>query len=141
MKILKHIIKYIFLFLFGGLFYCSLETLYRGRTHWTMIIVGGLSFIFCGAINEIVEDMCLWKQMTISTIGITLLEFISGLILNVWLGLGIWNYSKMPLNIMGQICVPFMALWFVLSFLAILMDDLLRFLFFDEEIPEYRWSD
>ena len=46
----------------------------------------------------------IWKQMLICSIIITAVEFTSGLILNVWLGLGIWDYSNMPFNILGQIC-------------------------------------
>lgn len=81
----------------------------------------------------------IWKQMLICSIIITAVEFTSGLILNVWLGLGIWDYSNMPFNILGQICLPFTLLWYVLSAPAIILDDYLRYWIFGEEKPHYIW--
>ena len=64
-------------------------------------------------------------------------ELVAGLILNVWLGLGIWDYSTMPLNFMGQICLPFCLLWVLLSVVAVVLDDWLRHWLFAEEHPHY----
>jgi len=72
-------------------------------------------------------------------VGIILtLEFISGCIVNLWLNLNVWDYSNMPLNLLGQICLPFALLWIPLAFLAILLDDHLRYNWFGEEKPRYR---
>ena len=54
---------------------------------------------------------------------VTALEFITGLIVNVWLGLNVWDYSNLPLNLMGQICLPFFFAWVGLSVVAIILDD------------------
>lgn len=133
-------LKYAILFMFGGLSYCSIETLYRGRTHWTMLIVGGLCFLFCGAINEWFPwDMPIWKQMAICAIGITVIEFISGVIINLVFHLHVWDYSTFPLNVLGQICLPFSVIWFFLSLPAIMLDDWLRYWLFNEEKPHYRF--
>ena len=70
--------------------------------------------------------MRMWKQMFLGTILITVFEFILGYILNIKLGLGIWDYSNIPFNIMGQICLPFSFLWFVLSYFVIILDDILK---------------
>ena len=92
-----------------------------------------------GLINEkYTWDVPLPIQMIIGTFIITLLEFITGCILNLWLGLDVWSYSDMPLNIMGQICLPYMILWFLLSPVCIITDDYIRYLFFDEEKPKYK---
>ena len=140
-NLLLFIYKYAALFLIGGAVYCLLELIFRSRTHWTMGIVGGLCFIFCGLINELFDyEMLVWHQMGICAIGITLIEFISGCILNLWLKLGIWDYSNMPLNICGQICLPFTILWFFLSLGAIVLDDWLRYWLFKEERPHYRFT-
>ena len=53
------------------------------------------------------------------------------------LGLNIWDYSNMPLNLWGQICLPFSCLWFFLSAVAIILDDELRYNIFGEEKPHY----
>lgn len=76
-------------------------------------------------------------QQLIAATGITMIEFISGLILNVWLGLNMWDYSNMPGNILGQICPQFTLLWFFLSAFGIFLDDLIRWLLFGEEKPHY----
>lgn len=83
--------------------------------------------------------MLIWKQMFICAVGITAIEFLSGYILNIVLGLGIWDYSNMPFNIIGQICLPFTVAWYILSLLAIVLDDHLRYWIFGEEKPRYKW--
>lgn len=139
MKKLKTIVKYIVLFSIGGLVYCGMELLWRGRTHWTMFIVGGICFVFCGSINEMFEwDMALWKQILICAVGITIIELLSGIIINLIFRLNVWNYSNLPLNILGQICLPFTIAWFFLSAIAIVIDDWLRYLWFGEEKPRYK---
>lgn len=140
MKNLNIFIKYFILFVIGGLIYCAMEMAWRGKTHWTMLIVGGLCFLFCGSINELFDmDMPIWIQMLICAAGITTIEFISGIILNIILQLNVWDYSNMPFNVLGQICLPFSFLWFLLSFVAIWLDDWLRYVLFGEEKPHYRW--
>ena len=115
MKVLKSIIKtfmeYLILFFIGGCIYYSLEIVWRGHSHWSMFILGGVCLIAVGLINEILPwTTFIEEQILIGTGVITLLEFIAGLILNIWLDLGIWNYSDIPLNFMGQICIPFIAI-------------------------------
>lgn len=138
-KQLRLVSKYLFLFCIGGLLYMSIEILYRGYTHWSMGILGGISFVSIGLINEILSwDTPLAIQALIGSIMITLYEFITGVILNIWLGLGIWDYSNLPFNILGQICLPFSIIWYFLSIAGICLDDFLRWKFFGEEKPRYK---
>lgn len=134
---MKKIIKYLTLFLIGGVFYYSLEVIFRGYSFPAMAGCGGLCFVICGALNEKNRCMPLVLQQLIAASGITVIEFISGLILNVWLGLHMWDYSNMPGNILGQICPQFMVLWFFLSAAGIFLDDVIRWRFFGEEKPHY----
>ena len=123
----------------GAFLYLFIEILYRGHTHWTMGVVGGVCFVLIGLINEVFTwNTPLWLQSIIGATIVTVLEFISGLILNIWLGLGIWDYSRMPFNLLGQICLPFSVIWIGLSVLAIVLDDYLRFYLFKEEKPHYK---
>jgi uncharacterized membrane protein len=132
-------LKYLFLFSFGGIIYILIELLWRGYSHWSMFFLGGMCFLIIGLINEkYTWDIPLFIQMLIGAFIITLLEFISGCILNLWLHLHVWDYYDMPFNILGQICLPYMFLWFLLSSVCIIADDYLRYLFFDEEKPHYR---
>ena len=138
-KQLKLINKYLFLFLIGGLIYVSIELIYRGHSHWTMGVLGGVSFISIGLINEILSwETPLLIQCAIGGCLITFYGFITGLILNIWLHLGIWDYSHMPFNILGQICLPFTLIWCILSLVAIILDDYIRFWLFNEEKPNYK---
>jgi uncharacterized membrane protein len=122
----KWLKKEFFIFIIFGISYFTLEILYRGYSHWTMIFLGGIVSVLIGLINEITPNMRMWKQMFLGTMLITVLEFILGYILNIKLGLGIWDYSNIPFNIMGQICLPFSFLWFVLSYFIIMLDDILK---------------
>lgn len=133
------LLKYFILFMIGGTTYYCIELLYKGgHSHWTMFGVGGLCFVLIGGINEFIPwEMKLCKQMLIGSCIVTVVEFLSGLIINVWLGLNVWSYENLPLNILGQVCLPFSIIWFFLSLLAIIVDDYLRYWWFKEEKPHY----
>lgn len=138
MKIVKKILQSIVLAGIGGTLYLFLETLWRGYTHWLMFFVGGLCFLCVGAINEIVPwEMPLYEQMGVGALVITSIEFVSGCVFNLLLKMNIWDYSNLPFNVLGQICLPFTILWFFLSLVAIVLDDYLRWKLFDEEKPSY----
>jgi uncharacterized membrane protein len=131
--------KHLILFFIGGIIYVMIEVLWRGYSYSSMSILGGLCFLIIGYINEYLSfDTPLWKQCFIGSIIITFLEFVSGVILNIFLNLNIWDYSDLPLNLLGQICVPYFILWFFLSLIAIILDDFLRWKFFREEKPRYK---
>lgn len=134
---MKKSIKYLTLFLIGGAFYYALEVLFRGYSFLAMAGCGGLCFVICGALNEKNRCMPLALQQLIAACGVTAIEFLFGLILNVWLGLHMWDYSNMPGNILGQICPEFTLLWFFLSAVGIIFDDVIRWKFFGEEKPHY----
>lgn len=136
---MRSCIKAFTLFLIGGAIYYGMEMVYRGRSHVAMVFVGGICFLICGGLNEIFTfDMPLLTQGIICAFLVTGVELISGCILNLWLGLQIWDYSNLPLNLFGQICLPFSLLWVVLSIVAIIADDYLRYWLFGEEKPHYR---
>ena len=132
--------KYTFLFLSGGFAYGAVEIFFRGYSHISMFIAGGICFILIGLLNEVYSwHMSVLSQMVISSLIITVVEFVSGIIVNVWLKLNIWDYSNMPYNFMGQICLLYTNIWFFLSLLAILLDDYLRYFMLKEEKPKYKF--
>ena len=138
MKYLKNIFEEIILFLIGALMYYSIEILWRGFSHWTMAILGGICFVIIGCLNNFIPwEIKFWKQMLLGSITITSLEFIFGYILNIVLKMGIWDYSNMPFNIMGQVCILYSFLWFLLSAFAIILDDFIRWKLFKENKPVY----
>lgn len=137
--IYNNFLKYIFLFLTGGFAYGGIEILSRGYSHISMLVAGGICFILIGGLNEGYSwNMSLVSQMVISSGIVTTVEFTVGLIVNVWLKLNVWDYSNMPYNFMGQICLLYTNIWFVLSLFAILLDDYLRYYLLKEEKPRYK---
>lgn len=135
---LKAILKHAVLALCGGCVYFLIEMAWRGHSHWTMAVLGGVCFVLIGDINEFIPwNMPLVLQGAIGSGTVTLLELVSGIILNLWLGLGIWDYSNMPFNFLGQICLPFSLLWVALSVAAVILDDWLRYWLFGEDRPTY----
>lgn len=136
---MKQYLKYMFLFATGGLIYNIVELVYRGWTHWTMFFLGGICFICLGLINEVITwEMPLWQQVLIGSCMITAMEFLTGCIVNLWLGWKVWDYSSMPGNILGQICPQYFVLWIPISLVGIVLDDWIRYWRYDEESPHYR---
>ena len=135
---MNKLLKYYTLGTLGGLIYVFIELLWRGYSHWSMLLLGGICFIALGLINEIIPwEMPLTVQMLIGSVIITVLEFITGCIVNLWLGWDVWNYSNLPYNLLGQISVVSSVGWYFLSAVGIVLDDWLRYIFFGEEKPRY----
>lgn len=135
----RKVFEYLSLFYLGGSTYVLIEVLWRYKSHWSMFLLGALCFTLIGLINEILP----WKtpielQAIIGLATITVLEFITGCIVNLWLGWDVWDYSDLPFNVLGQICIPFSFIWLILSVVAILVDDYYRYTMFDEEKPHYK---
>lgn len=133
--------KYLFLFDVGGLLYILIELAWRGWSHWTMFILGGICFINLGLINEVLPwSMPLWQQVLIGAVGITILEFLTGCIVNLWLGWGVWDYSNLLGNILGQVCPQYALLWLPVSLAGIVLDDWIRYWKFGEERPALQFD-
>ena len=123
---LNNTIKNIIIFLIFGISYYLLEILWRGYSHWTMIVVGGLCGLLIGLINEITPKMNTVLQMLLGSIIVTIIEFVTGYIINIKLDLNIWDYSNLKFNILGQVSLLFSILWFFLSYIVIKLDDCIR---------------
>lgn len=132
----KRILKGFILFFIGAALYGSIEVGFRGYTHQSMLLCGGICFVLIGLINELV-NISIVTQMVLSALIVTLIEFITGCIVNLWLHLDVWDYSYQPYNLLGQICLLFSNLWFLLSFVAIIVDDYVRHRLFNERFPKY----
>ena len=117
------IIKYLTLFFFGGTAYYAIELLWRGHSHPSMIACGGtcfvllylLSFVGNSVKSSAVAPLLPTLRAALGALCITATELAFGVVLNLGLHLNIWDYSAMPLNFMGQICLTFSLLWFLLS--------------------------
>lgn len=132
------------LWTWGGTVYYLLEVAYKSltdhpeRISWTMLVVAVVLCIpveRCGA--ELPWEYPLWLQALCCAMLVTAVEFVAGLVLNVWLGLGIWDYSDLPFNFMGQICLQFFFVWWCLCFVFIPVFDCLRWAVEGGEKPHY----
>lgn len=127
----------------GGIYFfieVAWKTLrYRPETiHWTMFLAAIIIAVPMERFGaELPWSLPLLWQAVICACGITVVEFVVGLILNVWMGLGIWDYSHMPGNLLGQICPQFVGVWFLLSFIGIVMLDWMRYAVEGGERPHY----
>lgn len=138
MKKVNLFTEYGFLLLLGGTIYYGIEIAYRGYSHPTMFLVGGICFILIGLINEVIDwNMPFLKQVLLGDIIVLIVEFIAGCILNLWLGLGIWDYSNLPFNLLGQICLPFAILWLPIVAIAIVLDDWTKYFLYGGQKPYY----
>lgn len=139
MKSFKTLIKYIILGIIGGAAYYGIEVLWRGYSHWTMFLLGSFCFVAGGAQNEVVSwDYPFWKQVLQMEILVLVAEFITGCIVNLWLGWNVWDYSSLSGNILGQTSWQFALLFLPLCVVAIILDDYIRYWFFHEEKPHYK---
>lgn len=128
------------LFVIGGISYFFIEIIWRGYSHITMIILGGLCFLLIGLMSEryFSFERNIIKQSLISSLIITTLELIAGLILNIGLRLNIWDYSSHRFNLLGQISLEQSIIWLLLSLPIIVLYDYLRHWLFGKEMPVYR---
>jgi uncharacterized membrane protein len=121
-----------------GMIYFTAEGFWRGWTNIAMLFVGGLCCVLIGLLDEFPKQnkLKIWHQCLLGTVIILSIEFVSGVILNIWLKLHIWDYSDTRWNVMGQICVAYGFLWFALTPFVIWLDDFLRWKMFGEEEPD-----
>lgn len=104
-------------FLAGSAAYPLMELWWRGRTHPAMALAGGLSLSLLHTLSRTQKGRPLWQQALAGGMVITGVEYALGLAFNR--RHQIWDYRSMPLNLGGQICLPFTLAWCGLSALAL----------------------
>ena len=139
------LLRSVVLWVFGGALYFAAEVAWKilqGRPEaisWTMLVLAAIICIPLDLINEHLPwDMPLWQQAILGGLGITAVELLAGLVLNVWLGLGIWDYSHLPLNLRGQISALWSLVWVLVAGGGIILFDWLRHWLYNEPRPKYR---
>lgn len=108
--------EYIAAFLAGFFAYGLFETALRGYTHWTMTLLGGTVMAVLYSMR-----MPLTEGAFFGALFVTAAEFTVGVADNLIMGWHVWDYSELPLNLMGQICPTFSALWYLLCTLGLLL--------------------
>ena len=108
--------KKLLIFLTGGLGYVAMELLWRGRSHKSMFLAGGLCLNLVGHLEEVEPKLPLLLRILTGAGIITMVELGMGLIFNR--DFSVWDYRKIRGNYMGQICLPFCLIWIPMSALA-----------------------
>ena len=99
------------LFVIGGGSYVMLELLWRGRSHYSMFLAGGTCFLLLGRLGK--TKIPLFVRGVAGAGVITAVELLTGLLVNR--RYQVWDYRQLPLNLLGQVCLPFSLLWIPLS--------------------------
>lgn len=101
-------------FLVGGSAYGAIELIWRGHTHWTMMLAGGLCFtaMYFIACRSRLPRL---HQYILCALVVTAVEFFIGTIVNRRLGWNVWDYSNRRFNFQGQICLRYTLYWLALS--------------------------
>lgn len=106
----------ILIFVLGAGAYGMFEILFRGYTHWTMLLTGGACVLTMYYLQEWIFEQPLVIGALAGAIIITFYEFFVGVLVNLRFGWNVWDYSAIPGNVLGQICPLFTGIWFCLCF-------------------------
>ena len=89
--------------IFGGGVYIIIEILYRGYSHWSMAIAGGVSFLLLHGLFSKFSGMHMILKLVACLIIISSVEFLVGYIVNMRFRWNIWDYSNHRYNLYGQV--------------------------------------
>ena len=113
---MKKFLYFLSLFCLGGWVYQLIELIWRQSTHWSMFIAGGLAVVCIDAACQIMpQNSKLWVKCLAGSAIITTIEFVIGCVVNLQFHMDVWDYSFMPFNIMGQVCLLYSIFWFFLT--------------------------
>ena len=66
------------------------------------------------------------------------IEFSTGCLVNLRLGWNVWDYSNLPFNLFGQVCLPFALMFLPLCAAAIILDNYICYWLFQDKKPKYK---
>lgn len=138
---MKKINKILVLFLFGFFTYMLIELMYRQYTYVLMGVVGGIAVLLIDQINNRISwDIDILIQGTIGSLIITFFEYAIGKLSLAGVLPVMWDYSNVPLNYKGIICLPFSLAWIGLSIVAVVIADAINYYLLDDEevVPYYK---
>ncbi len=113
-KGLRRLRDYSAVWLVGSAGYSLLEILWRGFTHWTMAVTGGLCFFLLYRLNLRRPREGVLRKCLRGTFAVTAVEFLVGCVVNRLLKWQVWDYSGRFGNLLGQVCPLYTGLWFLL---------------------------
>lgn len=115
---MRKLVESIVVLMIGSVLYSVMEILFRGYTHWSMTITGGVCFFVLYDLHIHHRGLSLLRRAVLGACFITAAEFAVGCIVNLFFGWDVWDYSDQPLHLLGQVCPSFSACWLILAALA-----------------------
>jgi uncharacterized membrane protein len=112
------------LFALGAAAYPLIEMAWRGRTAPSMSVAGGTGMYMLSRLSQKMEGRPLWQKCLAGGAALTALEYVMGRTVNS--RHQIWDYSRMPFHVNGQICPQYAALWSILSLPAYMLASRVR---------------
>ena len=97
----------------GAIGYPLIELCWRRRTHPAMALAGGMALKGLHLLHRTQKGRPLWQHALLGGLMITGVEYAFGRMFNR--RYQIWDYRRTPLNVKGQICVPYTLAWCGLS--------------------------
>ncbi len=120
-------------FSIGAFGYGALEILWRGYTHWSMVLTGGVCFLFLHRLRQDVPSLSTIKKCILGSAFITTVEFFVGIWVNLIFHWQVWDYSRQFGNLLGQICPLYSCLWLLISGGAFRLSDRLQRFFYRKQ--------
>ena len=113
------------IFSIGFFGYGLIEIMFRGYTHWSMLLTGGACMLTLSYFDLAYKNAPLLLKAIGGSVIITIFEFSVGTIVNLLFHMNVWDYSLLPFNLLGQICLPFSILWFFICLILLVISKLL----------------
>ena len=123
---MRKVKEFITVYCIGSVVYSLIEILWRGFTHWTMSLTGGVCLSLIYLISDKLKKSKMFFKCLCSALTITTVEFLVGCLVNKLLKMNVWDYSKQKFNLFGQICLLYSVLWFFLSIPAIFICNVIK---------------
>ena len=101
------------LFVLGGGAYLGVELAWRGATHWTMFLAGGICLCYLHWLDAGLR-LPLPVCALLGAAGVSGLELVLGVACTQILGIHVWDYSREWGNLAGYVCPKYSMLWFFL---------------------------
>ena len=132
----------------GGLMAYPIEGLWRIPSNggWVSIFmfpIYGLALFAVGGLNQLkwFYERHMRVQAFIGAVVMLAIEYIGGMIVNVWGGLAVWDYSSLPItDPRGQISLLFAVFWFLLMPFAIWLEDKVTWIYYKAAGLETKWN-
>lgn len=141
---MRKLLRSMVLWTFGGTLYFLMEVAWKlifghpEEISWTMLVLAILLCIPLDLANERLSwCMPLWQQAVLGGLGITAAELAAGVVLNLWLGMDVWDYSDLPFHLWGQISLVWSLVWILAAGVGIVLFDWLRHWLYEEDRPHY----